>query len=249
MPLLKSERRGSGPTLVWLHGFTQTHQSAHQFRSILTGTHEVHAFDLPGHGQSSEVDATLEETADLLSSQLPDEPVALAGYSLGARVALHVALGHPEHVSALVLLGASRGIDDAALRAQRVAHDEALAERIETIGVETFLDEWLAQPIFSTLPSDPLERAARSKNPAGLARSLRRCGTGTQEFLGPRLKSLTMPVLCLAGVLDAKFVAEAHAIAAGVRNGAAHTIRDAQHAAHLERPDECAAVIEAFLGR
>lgn len=175
--------------------------------------------------------------------------MVLGGYSLGARVALHVALRHGERVRALILLGASRGIEDETLRAQRVAHDEALASRIETVGVDQFLDEWLAQPMFSTLPPDPLEREARSKDPVGLARSLRRCGTGTQEFLGPRLATLTMPVLCVAGVLDAKFVAEAHAIAAGAPFGETRTIRDAQHAAHLEQPEQCAEVVEAFLAR
>jgi 2-succinyl-6-hydroxy-2,4-cyclohexadiene-1-carboxylate synthase len=247
MPLLKSEQQGSGPKLVWLHGFTQTRQSAHLFRSILAGTHQVDAFDLPGHGESSEVDASLEETADFISSCLSDEPVVLGGYSLGARVALHVALRHPEQVKALILLGASRGIEDVALRAERMSRDEKLAERIEIIGTDTFLDEWLAQPMFSSLPDDPLERAARSRDPGGLARSLRRSGTGTQTFLGPHLASLTMPVLCMAGVLDAKFVAEAHAIAAGVTHGVARTIPGAQHAAHLEQPGACAEVIEEFL--
>jgi 2-succinyl-6-hydroxy-2,4-cyclohexadiene-1-carboxylate synthase len=242
-----SERQGSGPTLVWLHGFTQTRHSAHRFRSILTGTHQVDAFDLPGHGDSSDVDASLDETADLLSASLPDEPAVLGGYSMGARVALHVALRHGERVHALILLAASRGIHDETLRAQRRAHDEELATRIETIGTDRFLDEWLAQPMFSTLPDDPLERRSRSRDPAGLARSLRRSGTGTQEFLGPRLGSLRMPVLCLAGVLDAKFVAEAHAIAAGLTHGVAHTIRDAKHAAHLEQPDACASAIASFL--
>jgi pimeloyl-ACP methyl ester carboxylesterase len=51
----------------------------------------------------------------------------------------------------------------------------------------------------------------------------------------------------MAGVLDAKFVAEAHAIAAGVTHGVARTIPGAKHAAHLEQPDACAEVIEDFL--
>ncbi len=249
MPLLKYEHQGSGTTLVWLHGFTQTRQSAHQFRTILAGSHELLVADLPGHGEASAVRATLNETADLLASSLPDGPVALGGYSMGARVALHVALRHRRRVSALVLLGASRGIEDEDERRARVYRDEALAERVETVGTEQFLDEWLAQPMFSTLPPDPLERRARSHDAAGLASSLRLCGTGTQEFLGPRLLSLTQPTLCLAGELDAKFLFEARAIAAGAPDAAGEVGPASQHAAHLEDPEGCAQLVSAFLAR
>ncbi len=53
MSLLGVQRRGSGPLLVWLHGFTQTKESAHQFRSILAGTNELLTLDLPGHGENA----------------------------------------------------------------------------------------------------------------------------------------------------------------------------------------------------
>ena len=249
MPLLKFERQGSGKSLVWLHGFTQTRESAHQFRTILAGSHELLLADLPGHGNSSDVQATLNQTADLLASSLPNEPVALGGYSLGARVALHVALRHPERISALIVLGASRGIEDVDQRHERVARDEALAERIEAIGTERFLDEWLAQPMFSTLPYDPRERQARSHDPRGLASSLRLSGTGTQEFLGPLFDTLIVPMLCLAGERDTKFSAEAKAIAASVPEAHLRLIDEAQHAAHLENPEACADLVATFLAR
>jgi 2-succinyl-6-hydroxy-2,4-cyclohexadiene-1-carboxylate synthase len=249
MPLLKYERQGSGTTLVWLHGFTQTRESAHQFRTILAGSHELLVTDLPGHGEASAVHASLNDAADLLVSSLPDHPVALGGYSMGARVALHVALRHRERLNALILLGASRGIEDPAQRRERVARDEALATRVETIGTERFLDEWLAQPMFATLPSDPLERQSRSRDASGLASSLRLCGTGTQEFLGPRLASLSMPTLCLAGERDDKFLAEARAIAASAPDATVQFVPATQHAAHLEDPKGCARLVSRFLAR
>jgi 2-succinyl-6-hydroxy-2,4-cyclohexadiene-1-carboxylate synthase len=247
MPLLTYERHGSGSTLVWLHGFTQTRESAHRFRTILAGSHELLTTDLPGHGTASDVRATLNETADLLASSLPDHPVALGGYSLGARVALHIALRHRERLSALIVLGASRGIEDASQRRERVVSDEALAARLETIGTERFLDEWLAQPMFATLPVDSRERQARSTDAAGLASSLRLCGTGTQAFLGPRLASLSLPTLCLAGERDQKFLAEARAIAAGVTSATMQSVPRAQHAAHLENPEASARLVTTFL--
>src|SRR5208282_6504575 len=99
MSLLGLERVGSGPVLVWLHGFTQSKNSAHEFLSILAGTHELLTIDLPGHGENASVAASLDETADLLVEVLPSEPFMLGGYSFGGRVALHVARRYPERLS------------------------------------------------------------------------------------------------------------------------------------------------------
>lgn len=248
MSLLSVQREGFGSRFVWLHGFTQTRASAHQFRSILAGSHELWTLDLPGHGSAGALRASLDLTADLVADTLPDEPVALGGYSFGARVALHVALRHPERVSTLVVLGASRGIEDEHQRAERVARDEALARHIEEVGVETFLDEWLAQPMFASVPEDAIERASRASNSArGLADSLRLAGTGTQAWLAPLLDNVTAPTLALAGANDAKFAFEARAIALGVQRGSSDLISGAGHAAHLEKPGPTAARVTEFL--
>jgi 2-succinyl-6-hydroxy-2,4-cyclohexadiene-1-carboxylate synthase len=246
MSLLGLQRRGSGPLLVWLHGFTQTRDSAHQFRSILAGTNELLTLDLPGHGENAAILASLEETAELLDAVLPQEPFALGGYSFGARVALHFALRYPTRVNRLVVLGATRGIADLGERDARRTSDEVLAQRIEAIGAGAFLDEWLAREMFASVPSDPLERAARSADAAGLAGSLRRAGTGTQRWLEPELASLAVPTLALAGELDQKFRLEATAIANDVVDGRAAFVADAHHAAHLEQPERTAAQVVAF---
>jgi 2-succinyl-6-hydroxy-2,4-cyclohexadiene-1-carboxylate synthase len=247
MPLLSLDRQGSGPTLVWLHGFTQSRYSAHQFRSILAGTHELLTLDLPGHGSAASLSASLDETADFIAEILPDEPVALGGYSLGGRVALHVALRHPFSVSRLVLVGASRGIEDVNERLARKDRDETLARHIEDVGTDTFLDEWLAQPMFSSLPNDDIERAARSSDAKGLAASLRASGTGTQTWLGPALEMLQVPVVAVAGREDLKFSLEAEAIAATVQRGSFQLIDNAGHAAHVEQPRPTAQVVTTFL--
>lgn len=230
-----------------MHGFTQTRSSAHQFRTILAGTHELLTPDLPGHGEAAEICATLQETADLLVAGLPDEPLALGGYSYGARVALHVAIRHPERIRKLVVLGASRGISDEVERAARRERDDQLARRIMEIGTEAFLDEWLAQEMFASLPADDIERAARSTSAVGLANSLRYSGTGTQAWLADQLTAIDTPTLALAGERDRKFITEARAIAHGVKKGSFHAIAGAGHAAHLERPALVARAVQSFL--
>src|SRR5436190_1911294 len=74
---------------------------------------------------------------------------AWLGYSMGGRIALHVALGHPDDVSRLVLVGATPGIVDPIDRATRCEADEALAAMVERVGVDAFLEQWLAQPLFA----------------------------------------------------------------------------------------------------
>lgn len=247
MPLLSFDRQGSGPTLVWLHGFTQTRASAHQYRSILAGTNELLTLDLPGHGSAADVRANLEETADLISASLPPGRFALGGYSYGARVALHIAIRHPERLSRLVLIGATRGIEDRLEREARRVRDEVMAQHLIEVGTEVFLDEWLAQPLFSTLAPDEDERNCRSRDASGLASSLRLSGTGTQQWLAPKLRQILVPTLCLAGSLDVKFSFEAEAIAGAVPLGTFDLIEGAGHSAHLEKPLECARRVADFL--
>jgi 2-succinyl-6-hydroxy-2,4-cyclohexadiene-1-carboxylate synthase len=228
---------------VWLHGFTQTKSTGHQFRSILAGTYEVLTIDLPGHGENASITASLDETADLLADALPTDPFILAGYSLGGRVALHVALRHPRRLSQLALLSATAGIINGDERHTRKERDEALARRIESIGTDAFLDEWLAQPLFASLPPDDLERAARSTDAKGLANSLRHAGTGTQTWLGPSLAELTVPTTLVAGAKDAKFIAEAERLSEHIPHASVNVVLGAGHAAHLERPDASASAL------
>jgi 2-succinyl-6-hydroxy-2,4-cyclohexadiene-1-carboxylate synthase len=171
----------------------------------------------------------------------------MGGYSFGARVALHFALRYPTRLSRLVVLGASRGIEDDTEREERRRSDDELASRVETIGAQAFLDEWLAREMFAALPDDPKERESRSVNAAGLAGSLRLSGTGTQRWLVPELASLSVPTLALAGALDEKFRLEATAIADTVIDGRSEFIEDAHHAAHLEQPERSADLVAGFI--
>jgi 2-succinyl-6-hydroxy-2,4-cyclohexadiene-1-carboxylate synthase len=171
------------------------------------------------------------------------------GYSLGGRLCLRLAVDRPDLVQSLVLIGASPGLADAGERAARREADDALAADIERMGTAAFLDRWLAQPLFATLNPQPDDIEARLANsPAGLARALRRLGTGVQEPLWDRLGELKMPVLFVTGEEDSKFshLAEEMAGAIGV-NAQAVALAGAGHAAHLERPVSFHRLLTAFL--
>jgi 2-succinyl-6-hydroxy-2,4-cyclohexadiene-1-carboxylate synthase len=235
---------------VALHGFTQTGRSWHRFASAAerAGT-ELLAPDLPGHASAGhERPADLAGAAALVAARvfpaLAGRPARWIGYSLGGRVLLHLALVRPDLVDSLVLVSTTAGIDDDHEREARCRDDNALADRIEEIGTDAFLDEWMTQPLFASLTVDPDDVADRRRNTAaGLASSLRCCGTGTQAPLWSRLPELTMPTLVVTGALDAKFTALGHRLVAALPSASHFQLDGAGHACHLERPAEFAKLL------
>ena len=230
-----------------VHGFTQTGASWAALASSLAADHEVICIDAPGHGGSSDVRADLVDGGRLIGDV--GGRATYVGYSMGGRLALHLALARPDLVERLVLLGATGGIDDERERAARRTADEVLAASIEADGVAAFVDRWLAQPLFAGLPDDPADRAHRGTNTAaGLASSLRLAGTGTQTPLWDRLPELSMPVLVLVGEHDTKFTALGRRLAEAIGpNAAFAVVPGAGHAAHLERPDTFVALLRDWL--
>lgn len=244
---LTVERSGSGPRLVLVHGFTQTGRSWRPIAADLTQDHEVVTVDAPGHGGSSTLATDLVEGAALLVAA--GGSATYIGYSMGARLVLHAALDHPTQVQRLILLGGTAGIEEANERAERRRDDEALADDIERDGVDAFLVRWLALPLFAGLASEATDLDDRRRNTAaGLASSLRRAGTGTQEDLWPRVASLAMPVLLVTGGQDAKFRGVAERMAAVIGpNACTAVVAEAGHAAHLEQRAAFVAVLRAWL--
>jgi 2-succinyl-6-hydroxy-2,4-cyclohexadiene-1-carboxylate synthase len=236
-----------GRRVVLAHGFTQTLAAWGAVGERLAGEFQVVRVDLPGHGGSGGVRVGFAAAAGLVGAA--GGVGGYVGYSLGGRLCLRLALDRPDLVRALVLVGASPGIADPAGRAERRAADEALAERVERDGVASFLDTWLAGPLFATLPEAAAGRSDRLANtPEGLAWALRRLGAGAQEPLWGRLAGLRPPTLLVAGERDAKFAALARRMAAAIGPAArVALVGGAGHAVHLERPAELAALVEEFL--
>lgn len=233
---LHAETIGEGDPLVLVHGFTQTGRSWDAIAAQLRGQYRVTVIDAPGHAGSSDVHVSLAEAAQMLAEQCG--PATYIGYSMGARLCLHVAVQRPDVVDRLVLLGGTPGIDNAGERADRRRADDALAATIERDGVSAFLDRWLAQPMFAGLADiGGRDRADRLRNrAAGLAASLRLCGAGAQESLWPALADLTMAVLIMAGERDEKFSEIGRHMAVAI-DAEMVGVPNAGHAAHLEQTD------------
>lgn len=245
--MLHAETSGSGPRLVLAHGFTQTARSWGRFASLVGTGREVVRVDLPGHGGSSEVRADLTESAKLLAEVASpgDATFDLLGYSLGARVALHLALAAPQGLRRLVLIGGTGGIDDPAQREERRARDDARAAEVEA-ELDGFLTRWVASPMFAGLRDPGLDERRRNTK-EGLASSLRLAGAGSQAPLWGRLAELRPPLLAVAGADDVRFALAAARLARGAPDGVFSLVPGAGHAAHLAQPDLCAAIVRQFL--
>ena len=232
--------------LVLLHGFTQTGRSWAQVAAALRERYRCFAPDLPGHGDfAGRRPASFEAVVAYLRA-LHTERFGLCGYSMGGRLALRAALDLPDRVERLVLVGASPGIADDAEREARRREDEALAKRIETIGLEAFVEEWGKHPLFAGQPRGVADfvREDRLRNTAeGLAAALRGLGTGAMAPLWDRLGELKMPVTLLVGERDDKFRDIAARMAQRIPEAKVVVVDGAGHAVHLEQPD---AVVEAF---
>lgn len=236
---------------VLAHGFTQTSRSWATIEGLLPAQvagASTCAVDMPGHGSATRLRRDLWGASDHLVDV--GGTGAYVGYSMGGRVALHAALRHPDHVRRLVLIGATAGIEDAGERAERRVADGELADRIMRHSIAAFIDEWLQNPLFGGLTEETAGRDDRLSNTrAGLASSLRLCGTGVQQPLWDRLDDIRCPTLVLVGEHDQKFRALGTRLADGIGRAELAVIPDAGHSVHLEQPAATVDAIADFVRR
>ena len=103
------EVHGTGQPLVLLHGaFSAIGTSFGGLLPGLAKTRQVIAFELQAHGRTADIERpmSLEQMADDVAAALGHlgiERADIFGYSMGAGVALHLVMRHPEVVRKLVL--------------------------------------------------------------------------------------------------------------------------------------------------
>jgi 2-succinyl-6-hydroxy-2,4-cyclohexadiene-1-carboxylate synthase len=235
---------------VALHGFAGTGRLWEPVSALLAPDRlRVWAPDLPGHGAAS-ADRPIDfsTTVERVLAGAPDR-FALCGYSLGGRVALHVALAAPERVSRLVLVATTAGLDAEADREARRRADEELAAAFAAATIEEVAERWLGQPLFAGDPPAALERQRRDvlrNDPGALAAVLRGLGTGTMVPLWDRLGELTMPAVVLAGARDPKYVALGERLVAALPGASAlSVVPGAGHGLPREAPEAVAAALGA----
>ena len=156
---------GSGPAVVLLHGFPQTHLMWRHVAADLAGDHTVICPDLRGYGGSDHpaedgphtyAKRTMAADVVALVRALGHERFALAGHDRGALVGIRAGLDHPDSVTRLAVLDvlpvpemweALRGVQGAVgfhlyLMAQPPGIAETMIQAAPEVFFGYFLDLW-----------------------------------------------------------------------------------------------------------
>jgi pimeloyl-ACP methyl ester carboxylesterase len=222
---------GEGPVLIHLHGAGGLHLTpAH---ALLSHGRRVIAFEMPGFGDSAENTRSVGMAA--LASTMADavralgiEVFDLMGSSFGGKVALWLAVQHPERVRALVLEG------PAAIRPVGMRPPSGTAA--ELFGHPERMDP---------LPALDAAVAAKQRTLVGRLR-----GPDRDAALEDRMRGLVVPVLVVFGTLDRVMPPEmGRHYKALLPNCQLVFVYDAGHLIGAERPEAFAEVVGDFLER
>lgn len=173
-------------------------------------------------------------------------PRTLLGYSMGGRIALHLAKRIPwNEADELVLVSASPGIAEERERAARRDADEALAREMEQFAsAEKFYEKWQRVPLISTqrrLPSPWREQLLARRAAADWrvwASHLRLWGTGTLPSLWDGISALAVPnIRVIVGEEDLKFRAIAEKMCEKIPRSRMIVIPSSGHSPHFENAE------------
>lgn len=253
----------AAPAVLLLHGFMGSRRDWAAVTAPLARTRRCIAVDLPGHGETGDPENDALWTPAGCAAALAGILAAagrgsggaagysVVGYSLGGRLALQLAVEFPGLIARAAIVAATPGIADEPARQARRAEDERRARRLETQGLEPFLEDWYRQPLFAALREHsrfPEVLARRRRNdPRLLARSLRSMGAGSQRSLWGELPGIRAPLLFLAGERDPKFTTLALDAVAICPRAEAAVLRGRGHALVEEDPEAVTRELAGFL--
>ncbi|MBA0828474.1 hypothetical protein Goarm_013146 [Gossypium armourianum] len=268
-------QRNNGSTILFLHGFLGTNEEWVPIMHAISGSARCISVDLPGHGATKIKNCgddkaallsllSIEIIADLLLKLIehvtPDK-VTLVGYSMGARIALYMALKFSDKIEGAVILSGSPGLEDAVARKIRRAKDDSKARSIVTHGLQLFLNTWYSGGLWKSLRRHPyfnhiVVRRSVHDDLQGLARVLSGLSPGRQPSLWEDLKHCKVPLMLVVGENDEKF----KRVAQKMWHEIGHDRDDAVsklhqmvvlpscgHAVHLENPLPIIRLVRQFL--
>ncbi|KAL6899311.1 hypothetical protein ACP4OV_005969 [Aristida adscensionis] len=265
--------------VLLLHGFLGTSEDWVPMMLALSPSARVIAVDLPGHGESQmlrhhvgnleQSPMTIQSAADLLLKLLghiTDDEVVVVGYSMGARIALHMALNQTHKILGTVIISGSPGLRDEASRRRRAAIDKSRALFLISHGLECFLESWYSGKMWTSLREHPrfdslVRTRSRHKNIRALSKVLADSSIGRQKSLWEDLKHLKSPILIVAGEKDIKFKDISQKMYREITNSLRYgadgrygkelcemmIIPDSGHAVHVENPLPLVRAVRKFL--
>ncbi|MFC7063921.1 2-succinyl-6-hydroxy-2,4-cyclohexadiene-1-carboxylate synthase [Halobacillus seohaensis] len=243
--------------LVFLHGFTGSSHTFDEVISSLPPSVRTITIDMPGHGETGELGITTMEqfSRDLsvLLNKLGLSKIDLVGYSMGGRAALSFAMLYPGYIDKLILESASPGLVSSEQQLARQAKDQAFINKLQSQGVEAFINDWEQVPLFHTqrkLSEEVQQRIRRerlSHTAVGLSQSLEGMGTGKQPSWWNQLPDLNKEVLLIVGQQDEKFVQLNQEMDKQLPQSTYSEVKGVGHAIHVEEPRIFAKIVEEFV--
>lgn len=247
--------KGKEANLVLIHGAGDNLSMWYHQVSVFSKSYRVITYDVRGSGKSEspkgEYSISLfAEDAYQLMKAIGVANAYFLGYSMGGRVALELALSHPELVKALVLANSSVGLTPPS--------PEALERR--RVNLE-LLDKGDIKRVAEMMTTTAFSPNFKSKNPAefkkymkvklqnkadGLARLMRGMAAPASR---PDLSKVKCPVLLIVGENDQYMGVEQVKQAHEAIVGSELEILPTGHAAAIELPERFNAIVLAFLSK
>jgi len=249
------ESSGTGESVLLAHGFGGSARNFRPQLRALHGRYRTIVYDARGHARSAAPESAQDYTPECFVSDLSralDQAGAaravVGGLSMGAGVALRFALAHPGRVQGLVLASfpaSSRA--GAGLAARAAGFARALDEEGLVAAGERFV--WGEGSGLSPRDAALVRQGFLEHPPHALAHVLRELVAvqPSVEELAPRLGSLDLPALIVAGEADAASVATGQELAAALPRARLVLVAGAGHVVNLERPEAFNAALLAFL--
>ena len=245
---------GSGPPILFVHGFPLNHSMWRAQLETFATNHRVIAPDLRGFGDSdvTEGTVTMEQHADDLATLLDalnvNEPVILCGLSMGGYIAWQFLQKYPERLRALILCD-TRAIADTP---EGVENRKRLAKMVVENGSAAVASAMLPN-LFSPATGerdqsviDELRQTIASTSPQGIAAAA--LGMAERPDVTSLLSNIETPTLLIVGEDDGiSTPEEMRSIAAAMPNAAIFEVPNAGHMAPLENPVAVNMVIRQFL--
>lgn len=239
---------GSGPPVVFSHGFLMDHEMFAPQVEALRGSHRVITWDERGFG-STEYDGEpftyWDSAADCLGllTHLGIESAVLGGMSQGGFLSLRAALAAPDRVRALILLDSEAGVDDADTAAANDAMNHVWLDQ----GPTDELAEIIAGIIIDDSDHSRAWIAKWKKRDKLAFQEPYQC-LRTRDDITGRLGEITCPALVVHGTEDTAITMDRAELMAAGLSGAGDVVRVAgAHAVNLTNPEPVNAAITAFL--
>lgn len=240
------------PTTLALHGFMG---QTSMWNPVIEHIPDVSLtpLALPGHGPHGELSSAtaFDEVVDTLAARLKNGAQChIVGYSMGARIALRLALRHPHTIKSALLVGVNAGFQDPKERTARRQWDAEQAVSLSS-DLSQFVHHWEAMPLFQsqrTLNENTraAQRAQRLEhNPAALAWAMKTLGQGNMPNCWPQLTDCRVPIHLIVGSLDHKYKTIMQQLAAHLPRCKTTIIPKTGHNPVLEAPDKIAQLIRS----